>query len=189
MNNLPSLFQSPLFLWTPIFILIAFTLMLIPSLMVPGAKVEGATKAIGCYIMKTFGLLLMSLSGVQLIYALITMNIPAFQTLAALVLLLVIGLGIIVYESTIVATVDSASSSVVRHIFSHACIVIGQLICILTVLSMTMTFFLTQRVTGWEMSSTLLLLGILLMLSCSVHIHAKKGVRAAAKPAKTVKKK
>ena len=171
MSNLPNIFQSSVFLATPAFVVLTFTILLIPSLMVPGAKAEGAAKAIGCYIVKTFGLILMTLALVQLVYGLINGNLPQFQTLAALLLMLATGLGLLVHESMTLATVDDASASVVRAVFNHTCVVLGQMLAVIAALSMAMTFFLTQQITGWEMPATLLLLGLLLTLSASVHIN------------------
>ena len=173
MNTLPSLFQSSVLLSSFLGILFAFILVMIAGVHITGAKPEGIAKATGCYIMKAFGLLLLSLSTVQITYAFITLRVPAVQSILGLVLLLVIGIGIIIHESRVIAEIDTASRSVPSTIFSYASKVIGALIAIVSCLSLMMTFILGRSVAGWEMSATLLLLGCVLSLTSSIHAEGR----------------
>ncbi len=182
MNNLPSIFQSSLVLYLPVAIIATFALLLIPSLLVTGAKAENASKAISCYLVKSLGLLLMAISAVQLTYSLVSMRLPSSPALTGLILLCVIGLGLMLHASRELVGVDAASCLVPRLVFSHSCEVIGTFVTVISGLSLMMTFVLTQSVNGWEMSATLLLLGMLLMMASSVHIRGKN--HPAAKKAK-----
>lgn len=177
MNALPFFLQSTALLFAPVMLVITFTLLLIPSLLVTGAKPEAATKAIGCYILKTVGLILLAASVIQLTYGLITLRLPDPEESTILVLLLVTGIGIMVHQSRIVATIDAPSVSVVRLVFSHTCELVGALVALGSGLSLMISFLITQNSSGWEMSGTLLLLGLLLMLVSSVHIRIKNGQR------------
>ncbi len=173
MNTLPGFFQSSLLTYVPVGILLSFALLMIAGLHVTGSKPEGVAKAIGCVLLKTFGLVLIGLSAVQLTYALIAVEIPGTETLFALVLLLVTGLGIMIHESRREADIDAASRSVPHAVFCHVCRVIGSLVMVLSGLSLMMTFLLNDSLTGWEMPATLLLLGTLLSLTSTLHVEGK----------------
>lgn len=182
MNTLPSLFQSSLLLYVPLGVFLTFGLLMTAGLHVSGAKPEGVAKSIACTVLKTLGLLLVSLSSVQLMYGVITMNLPQTDTLLALVLIFSIGCGILIHESRMMMHVDTASASVANAVFCHSCRVIGCMVAIVAALSLLMTFVLTRSTEGAEMPVTLLILGSLLSLTSSVH--GNGGVKR-----KTVKKK
>jgi hypothetical protein len=179
-----QLLQSPAVVFGPAFIVAAFAILAIPSLMVPGAKAEGVVKAIACYILKTLGLVLLALSAVQLMYGLIVMQMPDFPSLAALIILFTVGVGLMVHESTVLKHIDEASVMIPRLVFSHACEIIGAIICILSTLSLVVTYIVSEGspegIAGWELSATLLLLGAIMSLGSSVHIghRNKKAARS-----------
>lgn len=177
MNTLPSLFQSSLLVYVPMGVFLTFALLMTAGLHVTGAKPEGVAKAIGCTILKTLGLLLVGLSSVQIGYGLLAMSLPAGQTLLALLILLVVGVGIMIYESRTAASIDKASVAVVDMVFCYSCRVIGSLLAAVSGLSLAMTFLLTGSLEGAEMPTVLILLGILLSLTASVHVNGgvKKG--------------
>ncbi len=175
MNTLPSLFQSSLIVYVPLGVFAAFALLMTAGLHVTGAKPEGVAKAIGCMIMKTLGLILLSLSLVQLTYGLISMTLEMSQTFLALILLFVIGAGLMLHESRMAAHIDKASASVPNLVFTHCCRVIGCLIATLAGLSLLLSFVLMGDFSGAAMPVTLLMLGLLLSLSSSVH--ANGGVK------------
>jgi len=180
MNALPFFLQSTALLFAPVILLVTFTLLLIPSLLATGAKPDAAAKAIGCYILKTVGLILIAASVIQLTYGLIIFDVPTGDTLTVLVLLLVTGIGIMIHQSRIVATIDTPSVSVVRLVFSHTCELVGALVALGSGLSLMISLLIAQDTSGWEMSGTLLLLGMLLMILSSVHIRIKNGHRVRA---------
>lgn len=169
MNTLPSLFQSSLLLYVPLGVFLTFGLLMTAGLQVTGAKAEGVAKSVACVLLKTLGLLLVSLSSVQLMYGVITMSLPQTDTLLALILIFTIGAGILTHESRMIMNVDEASASVANAVFCHSCRVIGCMIAIVAGLSLLMTFVLTQSIDGAEMPVTLLILGSLLSLTASVH--------------------
>jgi|GEM_PF-1396332 len=178
-----GLLQSSAILYLAVFIALTFVLILIPGLMVPGAKAEKITKATTCYLIKTIGMLLVGVSVIQILYGFMTLNLPEFPSLFAVLLVLVIGLGLIVHMSRVIhETVDDASETVPRLVFSHTLEVVGILITVVAGLSMILTFILRQNLDGWEMPATMLLVGILLALSASVHVYNRN--RHVAKRAK-----
>ena len=178
-----SLFDPSTLLYALVIVIIAYIALFIPSMMVPGAKPEGVAKAISGYLWKSFGLLLLGMSVVQATMSVINNSLPEWPLLSALILLLISGIGIMVHASRVVATVDSASSVVPRLIFSHTLEVIGGLIAFVSALSLMLGFLITERVEGWQMPVTMILLGVTMMLSASLHISAKN--RRGAKAVKT----
>lgn len=181
MSDLPFFLQPSAFLFTSVILVVTFVLLLIPSLLVPGAKPEAAAKAIGCYVLKTVGLLLLASSAIQLMYGLITLQFPDSGSLNILVLLLLVGLGIMVHQSRTIATIDDASVSVVRLVFCHTCEIIGALIALSAGLWLAINSLLQQQMAAEAMAGTLLPLGLLLMLLSSVHIRIKNGHRSKVK--------
>lgn len=179
-----GLFESSFLLYASFFVAVLFILLFIPSLLVPGAKPEGIGKAITCYLLKTFGLILVALSVVQIVYGMLTLNLPDVPALSAIILVLVVGIGIIVHMSRVLREcVDDASEAVSRLVFCHTIEVIGILIVIISALSIVLSFIVRQRLVGWEMPATTILLGLFMAFTSSVAINkrnahvARKGKR------------
>lgn len=177
-----SLFDASTLLYALLVVVISFVSLFIPSMMVTGSKPEGIAKAISCYLWKTFGLILLGMSVVQLTISMIGDTLPEFPLLSALILLLVTGIGIMVHSSRILANVDHASVMVPRLVFTHTIEIIGGLIAFVSALSLMLGFLITERVDGWQMPVTMILLGLTMMFSASLHISAKN--RHASKAAK-----
>ncbi len=178
-----SLFQSSLMLYIPLSIVIVFSVLFIPSLLVSGSRPEGVARAISCYMMMTFGIILVALSAIQMTYSLMNLRVPELPNLYALILLFSLGIGILVFQSTKAALVDEASVMVPRLIFSHACEIVGYLIAIVSALSIVITFLVNQNFAGWQMSGTMLVLSTAMMYLSSKNIEMKnkKGGRVMKK--------
>ncbi len=165
-----GLFQPSYILTIPVVVFAAFALLYIPSMMVTGAKPDAVGKAIACYLMKTFGVLLMVVSMLPLLYDIISSTVPPMPTVSGLLLVFLFGVGIVIHYNNVVHTVDEASSMVVRTVFAHGFEVLGAVIALLSALSLLLTFMLTQTVEGWQMPATSLTFGLLITLMFSVHI-------------------
>jgi len=171
-----NLIQPSVILFGFLFIVAVFVLVFIPSLMVPGAKADKVAKAITCYFLKALGLCLVGVSGIQLLYAMITMQIPSLPLLFSLLLLFMVGLVIMLHMSRVLyQSVDEASESIIRLVFSHALEVMGIFISIISSLSIALRFILTQKLDQWEMPATMLLLGLVLAFTSSVWASARNG--------------
>lgn len=177
-----SLFDTSTLLYVLLVVIISYVALFIPSMMVPGARPEGVAKAISCYLWKTFGIILLSMSVVQLMISIVGGTLPTFPLLSGLVLLLVTGIGVMVHASNILAKVDHASVMVPRLIFSHTVEIVGGLIAFVSGLSLMLGFLMTEQVDGWQLPVTMLLLGITMMFAASLHISEKN--RHAARAAK-----
>ncbi len=177
-----NLFDASTLLWAIAIIIVMQVALFIPSMMVPGAKPEGIAKAISCYLWKSFGLVLLSMSVVQIAISIVGGTLPQFPLLSALILLFVTGIGIMVHCSRLLARIDHASLSVPRLVFSHTVEIIGGVIAFVSTLSLMLGFLITESVQEWQMPATMAMLGITMMLSASLHISEKN--RHAAKAAK-----
>jgi hypothetical protein len=176
-----GLFQPSYIMTVPAVVFVAFALLYIPSMMVTGAKPDLVGKAIACYLMKTFGALLITLSMLPLLYNLISDTLPPMSTVSGLLMVFLFGVGIVIHYSNVTSTIEENSMVVTRTVFAHGFEVLGALIALLSVLSLLLTFILTQTVDGWQMPATSLTFGLLITLIFSVHISAKNPARRSKK--------
>jgi hypothetical protein len=176
-----SLLDSAVITKVVIGALIAQVLLFIPSLLVTGAKPEGVAKAIGGYLWKSIGLFLLAISSIQLMYSVVMTQLPNPELLSALLFLMVVGIGIMIHASRIIAEVDHASSAVPRLVFSHTCEFVGGTVALVSGLSLGISLLLTMEAPDWQMPATMILLGCILMLSSSLHISHKNKRAAASK--------
>lgn len=170
-----SILNASTLLTAVVAIILTYVIVLIPGMMVTGAKPEGIAKALSCYIWKTFGLVLVSVSVLQLSIHIVFQRLPEFSALSSLLLILVVGIGIMVHASRMLVSVDAASAMIPRLIFSHTVEIIGGLIALVSALSLMLNFMITERIDGWEMPVTMGFLGFTMMLAASLHISAKNG--------------
>lgn len=184
-----SMFQPTSVAYGLLGIIIAFVVILIPSLMVPGANPNGVVRAISCYMWKTVGLVIVAMTIVQVSYDGIGGHLPDGPLLSSIILLFAVGIGIMVQASRIVHSIDEPSVVVVRLIFSHTCEIVGGIIALVAALSMGIMVLLTNSLWDWQMPTTMLIFGLVLMLMSSVHIKIKSGVRYGARTTVKSKKK
>jgi hypothetical protein len=156
-------------------IALVFIVLMIPSLMVPGARPEKVAKAVTCYLLKTVGIILLAGSAVQLVYAGMLKNFPGFPAMTSLLLILVLGIGLITHMSVILkANVDDASEMVPRLVFFHSLEVLGVVISLIAGLSLVISFMMMSgQISGWEMQATMLLLGVILTFAAAVSVNDK----------------
>jgi hypothetical protein len=176
-----GLFQTSIILYASLFISACFAILFIPSLLVPGAKAEGVGKAITCYLIKTLGLILVASSVTQLIYGMLTLNFPSYPQLAALIFVMVVGVGMMIHMSRVLETVDDQSETIPRLVFCHTLEVLGALVTVVSGLSVALSFMLTQAFSGWESSATMILLGLLMMLTSSVAVSRRNRLEKKGK--------
>lgn len=170
-----SFMQTSAIVYALLFVVIAFTALFIPSLLVTGAKPSGVARAISCYLWKTFGLLLVAMSVVQLTMDLLQGILPDAPVQSALILLFTVGVGIMVQASRILRSVDDASSVVVRLVFTHTCEVVGGLVALVSLLSIALQVLMTSMLVEWQLPVATFLLGLVTMYIASMHIHHKNG--------------
>jgi len=172
-----SIFGLTIFPYMPFIIAGLFVLLSIPSLLVTGAKPEGVARAIACILWKTIGLVLIVLSVLQFGSMLIERQLPPQPSISVLILTLVVGIGIMVHASRLLAAVDAASKSVPKLVFVLTCESIGGLLVLVSLLTIFINFLLQETVLGLEPQLLNLFLGLLLMLGASFHVNAKRSTK------------
>jgi hypothetical protein len=168
-----SLFDPSALIYALVVVVAAHVLLFIPSLLVTGAKADQVARAISYYLWKTFGLILVGLSVAQLTSSLIANQLPEDALLSSLILLFAIGVGIMTHASRELAELDHASVMVPRLVFSHSIEIVGGLVALLALMSLLVSFLMTETIEGWQTPVTMMLLGVTLMLSASFHIKHK----------------
>ena len=170
-----SLLQSSAIIILPTIVILSLTLMAIPSLAVPGVKPDHVMKGIASYVMKTFGVILVSIGAIQCVESLIRTQLPNTPTLSALLILIVVGIGIMVHESTVLESLDDLSIAIPRLIFSHGCEIVGCIIALVSITSLIVSYVTGKggiaSIEGWESIAAFLLYGTTLMFASSIHIH------------------
>ncbi len=175
----------------PAAIFLAMVLVLIPSLLATSApKPEAIVSAITCYMMKAFGLLLIGVSALILLYNLLyaftavmtagtsnavvlvdilkTTLLPG-PVVSSLVFVLAVGIGILTHFNRALSVIDSASVAVPRAIFTNGCMALGCVLGVLSSITLVAGILVTSRIESWQLPASVLLLSILLTLSCSLH--------------------
>ena len=188
MNSLFNISEVVTFLWLPIGIVAIVALLFIPSLLVPEAKPHAIARAITCYLLKTLGLCMIGISLVVATINMMSFNLPEFSSISVLLLLFVVGLGLAVHQSQIESSLDNASVNVVSTIFYHSYEIIGAIVVLFSLLSLSIQFLLTQQIEGWQLPATFSLFGLLLMLAASIHIQ-REGMRFTKKSIRVAKRK
>lgn len=168
-------FQPTYMVIVALLMFLVFVLVFIPSMMVPSAKPEAVGKAIACYLMKTFGLVLMAIGFLPLLYTVISKNMLDMSAVSGLLLIFLIGFGLLLHYSIVAHAIDDSSTVVMRAIFSHGFEVLGAMIAVFSALSLMLSFLQKQAMDGWQIPATMLLFGLLTMLMFSVHISNKNG--------------
>lgn len=176
------LFQTSLFQYAPFVVAGLLILLFIPGMMTPRAKPEGVGRAIACVLWKTFGLLLVALSLLQLTSDVVTTEaLTPEPMLSVLILIFAVGVGMMVQASRVLANVDAASKAVPKLVFVLTCEIVGGLLIVITGMTIAINFILTQTLAGWQMQTVTILLGIVLMLGASMHVNPAKKKAAVKK--------
>lgn len=154
----------------PVGVFFVFTLLFIASMNMNNTpKPEAIAKAISCYLMKTLGLILMAMGLLPIVYNLLLSSLLPMSSMSVLILLFVVGLGLMIHYNMHLATIDEASVAVPRAIFHYGCEVIGAVTAVTSATSMLAGFLVMESLRGWEISATVLILSLLLMISFSLH--------------------
>jgi hypothetical protein len=149
-----------------LFLLIFFTLLLIPSLFAAHARPEGAAKALYCYLLQGIGILLMTVSGFPAVTSVLSGT--SFSPQSYLFLLLVFAAGglTFLWHERVVASVDIASRAVPSFLYHYALRLLGffaVLLGIFSVLSPLLSTPFTVSDKWWTGPLVLLLYGIFLL--------------------------
>ncbi len=171
-----SVFEPVHLVVVPALVFGTIAFFLIPSLLAgSGARVDALVKAICCYVMKCFALLLMGVSALLGVYNMITDTVVTMPVVYSLVLVFAVGLLIFTHFNRVIATIDAASVAVPRAIFHHGCVVLGTILAVLSGLSLMLMGLLSGSVAGLAMPASMLLLSTIFAVSFSLHATPGRG--------------
>ncbi len=174
-----SIFQPMYLVTLPLGIFAVFITLFIPSMMATSnPKPEAISRAISCYILKAFGIGLIAVGAFPVLYMLLINEVMPIDSLLPLAFLFLVGTGVLVQANIVLQGVDEASVSVPRAIFHHSLEVLGGIVALISGISIVMVPLMTQKIGGWEIPASTLILSMILTLSFSLHT-APRGGRAA----------
>lgn len=154
----------------PLAVVLVFVLLMIPSLLTPGARPSGIGKAIYCYLMQAIGVFLMSVGGLPAVLGVVQkMILPGerYTTETYLALLLIFACGglTFLWHEQAAEELDDASSRVSAIVFWYLFKTIGFLMTLGAGLSLILVMLLGERPLDpewWMLSSVFFLYGLLL---------------------------
>lgn len=184
-----SILQPFYILLVPATIFTVFIMLFIPSMMfTTNPRPEAIGRAIACYILKAFGLILIGIAAIPVLYNLLVSSLLPLDTMLGLALVFVVGLGILVQANIILGNIDDASVAVPRAIFHHACEVLGALTAVTSGLAVMIAFLESDSNSGWQVPASLLIVGLILMISFSLHTKPRRRDGFASKAVVAKKK-
>ncbi len=168
---------TPVLFIVPTILIVAFAVMMIPSLNVQGSHPEEVAKAIGCVILKLAGTVLVVVSSVQFIESLLKKELLPLPTFGILCILFGVGAVLMSAASQVVHGVNRASAIVPRSIALSLVITIASLSFVSAFLFFTISAILTGNIDQWQLPGAIVLVSIIVALYASLklsHLHSTR---------------
>ncbi len=168
---------TPILFVVPTILIVAFAIMMIPSLNVQGSRPEEVAKAIGCVILKLVGTVLVVISSVQFIESLLKKELLPLSTFGILCIIFGVGAVLMSAASQVVHGVNRASAIVPRSIALSLVITIASLSFVSAFLFFTINAIITGNVDQWQLPGAIVLVSIIVALYASLklsHLHATR---------------
>lgn len=162
-----------------------FSLMMIPSLL-SGGKPLLVGQAVHCYLMKTFGLILVGVSLFPLILHLFAGTILPIEAHYGPILIFVVGLWIVLYFNQVTQSLDPIAAAVSKTVFLFGFQMIGFVLLTFGGLSIGLSFLQLRSVPAWEVPASILLIGVFVVLMFSkaaiLELRSRHGFMTIVKP-------
>lgn len=178
----------------PVAIVEIAALILIPSLLRPGAKPKAVVKALFCYAMLGIGVLLMTIGALPTIFSVLTGLAFSGETYIGLLLLFAVGGAVFLWHDNEVRTIDAASRSVPAVLYHFLFKVVGNVLVLLSGLSLALSIILGgTNESGWWITPVIMLIYGLLLSWCTCSkssassVFLSTPVATAPAPSKTKK--
>ncbi|MCA9370814.1 MAG: hypothetical protein KC680_02530 [Candidatus Peregrinibacteria bacterium] len=179
----------------PLATLFFLTVLFLASMSVPGAKPKSVGEAIYTYLMHAVSVLLMTIGALPTIFSVFAGVPYTGRTYIALLLVFACGGLLFLMQDQEVRKLDSASKAVVEAVYMTTLKVIGNLMAILSAISIFLSIVLASFQDGWWVTPFVLLLYGLLLSWCTrgaheweilktLHVPATPAKSAALKPKK-----
>jgi hypothetical protein len=151
----------------PLMTIFFLAVLFLASMSVPGAKPRHVGEAIYCYLMHAVSVLLMTIGALPTVFSVFAGIAFTGRTYIALLLVFACGGLLFLVQDQAVRGLDSASKSVTEAIYMTAIKIIGNLIALLSGLSIFLSIVLASFQPGWWVTPFVLLLYGMLLSWCT----------------------
>ena len=176
----------------PLLTLFFLTVLFLASLTVSGAKPKSVGEAIYCYVMHAVSVLLMTIGALPTVFSVFAGVAYTGRTYIALLLVFACGGLLFLMQDQAVRKLDAASKAVVEAIYMTTLKVIGNLMALLSAISIFLSIVLAAFQPGWWVTPFVLLLYGLLLSWCTRGAHEwelLKAIQANPTPTRTTSSK
>lgn len=147
----------------PLIIILSLTLLYIASLNHAGSKPRAVGEAIYCYLLHAVSVLLMTIGALPTVYSVFAGIAYTGRTYVALLLVFACGGLLFLLQDQAVRSLEAASKAVVESVYLLTLKIIGNLLTLLSALSILLSIILGDFDGGWWVTPFVLLLyGMLL---------------------------
>ncbi|MDP7477156.1 MAG: hypothetical protein QF442_01785 [Candidatus Peribacteraceae bacterium] len=167
-------------------------ILFMASMSVPGAKPKGIGESVYAYLMHGLSVLLMTIGALPTVFSVFAGVAYTGRTYIALLLVFACGGLLFLIQDQAVRGLDAASKSVIEAVYLTTLKVIGNLLALLSTLSIFLSIVLASYVPGWWVTPFVLLLYGLLISWCTKgnqDWELFKTIQMTAAPAKSAARK
>lgn len=173
----------------PLLTIFFLTVLFLASLSVPGSKPKLVGEAIYSYLMHAVSVLLMTIGALPTVFSVFAGVAYTGRTYIALLLVFACGGLLFLVQDQAIRSLDAASKAVVEAVYMTALKIIGNLMALLSAVSIFLSIVLASFQNGWWVTPFVLLLYGLLLSWCTKGAHEWEFVKAlqvtAAAPARS----
>lgn len=162
----------------PLVTLFFLVILFLASLSVPGAKPKSVGEAIYCFTMHAVSVLLMTIGALPTVFSVFAGVAYTGRTYIALLLVFAFGGLLFLIQDQAVRSLDSASKSVVEAVYMTTLKIIGNLVALLSGISLFLSIVLASFSSGWWVTPFVTLLYGLLLSWCTKGAHEWEIVKA-----------
>ncbi len=168
-----------------------FVLFFTPSMLTQGARPLAVGKAVYCYLLQGFGIILMSAGGLPAVNAVTVRLVTGTDTLSTemyLALLIIFSFGglTFLWHEKMAQSIDDTSKRVCSAVYWFSLKLVGYILCLVSLLAFFLTLlFLREMVdaTWWIMPTIFFLYGLLLSWCTRTDVVASAPLRSIPSPA------
>ncbi len=142
----------------------------IPSLLVAGAKADRVGKAIVCELLRTVGILMVTIAATPTLFHIISKQTIPTQSLSSFIFVFALGILILLVASNSLAHVDGPSKAVPVAVFGYTFELLGILVTLAASILLGLSVLSSNSVpSGWEVPATALIIGLIFATIFSLH--------------------
>ena len=151
----------------PLLLVLALSVLYIPSMLSPGAKAQGIGEAIYCFAMQIIGILLMTLGALPTVFSVFAGIAFTGRTYIGLLVVFACGGILFLMHETMAHELDPASKAVPEAITFFTIKIFGNVLAILSALSILLAIITGSTQAGWWVMPFVLFFYGLLLAWCT----------------------